>query len=189
MMDRDELNSLTEDSEQENNKKLRALELAVKRANATRKYDEKVKSMAVALVNDGYSYAEVCNILNVKSKGTIANWVDQYAMSALGDSEKELLERYKRGLQTKFMRNADVLVQEAMREDKIEKASTLQLVTASGIMIDKAEKLEKGDQSPFNINIAVNSISRSTGEIEALEANEAELMRELERFHGDVIDV
>jgi len=63
----------------------------------------------------------------------------------------ELASRLKEQLASKFTINASEFLDHANQPDKLDKASTLQLVTAAGISVDKARLLN--NESTMNVSV------------------------------------
>lgn len=150
---------------------------AKKTVETTNRYPLEFKLLALKLRSLGRSYQNIADTLNVKSDSTIYQWCNDstildnvHAMDLVND----ISDSMSSGLKLK----ASTLFSKAMDDDKLAKASTLQLVTAGGIMIDKSQVLSSKPTSIIQIEGQVETLAEQTVTIDAeiVEA-EAELKR------------
>jgi len=96
-------------------------------------------------LEQGYSLNKISKLLKC-SKHTI---IEVKRGKKIGS--KLLATRLKEQLADKFTVHASMFLDYANQQDKLDKASTLQLVTAAGISVDKARLLN--NESTMNVNV------------------------------------
>ncbi len=139
-----------------------------------------LKKHAIALHSLGYSMENVANTVGI-AKGTVHKWVHGQDIDRAEIAE--LCDRLKESLTDRLMVNADRLLIRAQDEDKIEKASTLQLVTAGSILIDKARLLR--GESTENVAVMGKKVIEIHDRRSSLQAEKAELNKEITNLEGN----
>ena len=152
------------------------------RTQPQRQYPPELKTVAVAKFLGGQSYSEIAAEIGVP-RANVYRWVQNYeGVDSFGF--RELLDRVKAALPGQYFNYAARLANEAMSPEKIEKASTLQLMTAAGIAIDKARLIE--GHSTENVSVVYRKVtehatqrSEAETDLDAAEARIARLEQEL----------
>ena len=120
----------------------KCLEFAAEHAHSNnhqvRKYPDEVKIMGITLRSSGMSYREVGKRLNVPYS-CVHDWCNGEDIDQL--SYSDVAEQYKSRLKNKLYIGANIAFSASLKDDKIEKASALQLSTMGSQMIDKARLL------------------------------------------------
>ena len=107
--------------------------------NAYNTYNREIKHNALAYYSVGYSTNQISKALDIPTK-TLQSWfngdfeADDAVVSAYATKIKE-------SLQSSLILKANRCFTEALKDEKMDKASTLQLVTAGSIMVDKQRLL------------------------------------------------
>ena len=104
---------------------------------------------AIAMCETGMTERQVAKELGV-STGTIWRWKSERRNGVVTAFDEEAIEASKRELVTDMYNNTKILTTEMMRPEKLEKASTLQLATSAGIMIDKCRAMN-GESNKLEI--------------------------------------
>ena len=103
------------------------------------KHPDELKVLALTLRSANYSYPQIATIIGV-GRTTVMDWVNRPTYDNVGLSE--LATGIKERMASKLYVNSNQIFNAAMDDDKIDKASHLQLVTSGSIMIDKARLME-----------------------------------------------
>ncbi len=134
-------------------------------------YSSETIATAIALHSTGLTWAEIARQTNVKAPSTVRNWVQ--GVHRESDIESEALlsvaTEIKNSLSSKLLVDASRLFNLAMSPEKIEKSSTLQLVTAGSILFDKHRLL--AGESTSNTSIIVKNVSRASERVAELESS------------------
>lgn len=113
-----------------------------------RRWPDEIKVLAIVLRTSGYTISHISAILGV-SETCIVDWSKRPTFDSV--SLQEVSQGIKDSLAPKLIMNANLCFEMAMNDDKLKKASTLQLVTAASIMVDKARLLS--NESTENIAV------------------------------------
>ena len=137
----------------------------------TKKYSEAIKQSAVALYSVIGSYSKVARQLNINSRNTVKNWVMEDKETPLNKLSATIKKRYK----NKLVVNADILLDNAMDQAKIDNSSTLQLATAQKIFLDSQSLITEDQQQTIleqysQSETLENNLDASSDEILELEA-------------------
>ena len=140
-----------------------------------RKHSPEIKRLAKALYSVGYSTSTISNHLGL-SNGMVHTWVNGFS----GDDVEvsEIAEKIKRNMSDRLMMMANIVLAKSMDEDKLKKASTLQLVTSSGILLEK-HRLFAGE-STANISLNVRKVDDLNDKIGDADLEIARLTQELQ---------
>jgi len=149
-----------------------------KTPNTEPKYNRsnEIKILALTLYSTGYSMQQIADTCNV-SKASVHSWIHNCENLLDNDSLFEVSDQLKENLSKKLYINANKSFVSAMDDNKIEKSSTLQLVTAGSIMIDKARLLD--GQSTENVAHLYKRSEKAKSKVEALNNEIEELERQL----------
>lgn len=112
----------------------------------TRKYPDELKVLALTLRTSGYTYEKMTEITGV-SEPTLVDWVKNPSFDTI--ELKNIADGIKERLSSRLLINANQSFNAAMTDEKIAKASYLQLVVGGSTMIDKARLLN--NESTENI--------------------------------------
>ena len=120
---------------------------------------------AITLRNAGYTYAEISENMGVSPATAfrLCNLIPQ----KLTIEDIQLSQNVKSYLQHKTLLASNQLLSSALTDDKIDKASTYQLVMASAVMLDKHRLL--AGESTSNIALVTDSIKNIDEQQDELE--------------------
>ena len=149
--------------------------------NKKRKYPDELKILAITLRSAGYNLKQIAGIIGA-SHNRIGEWchsphLDNHDLSRLADGIKERMSSH-------LLINSQTSFSAAMKDEKLEKASYLQLVTGGSIMIDKHRLLNEQSSSIVeHIYIKKDELgdkrTELNGEIIDIEADIAQIENEL----------
>jgi hypothetical protein len=147
-----------------------AVQLSADVVDRIREYPLQTKLTAIAYRKAGISYGQIAKKLGVKAKSTIIEWCSD---SRINDEicNIEAVELLKKKLIAKAYNVADFFVDEAQNEEKVRKASTLQLSTAACQLIDKGALMEGKTQNVFNVNLFSRQLATAESGIEEIESD------------------
>ncbi len=115
------------------------LKRARERFGKVGKHPDELKVLALTLRSANYSYDKISAIIGI-GKTTVSDWIRRPSFDNVGLSE--LANGIKERMASQLYINSNQVFNAAMEDDKIDKASHLQLVTSGSIMIDKARLME-----------------------------------------------
>jgi|TARA_R100000093_G_scaffold67268_1_gene38611 hypothetical protein len=144
------------------------------RTKSSSGFPDEVKVFAKTLVIQGYTYQQVADICQV-GRTTVNSWMNDPNIDLLGNTD--LADKIKDRMASDLLIKSQMAFNQAMRPDKVEKASTLQLASTGGIMFDKA-RLLKGE-STQNVAMAHGRINEYKGDIGEKEDDVMKLEAEL----------
>ena len=159
--------------------KAHAKDISANRPDFEKKYRDELKIFTNTLKEIGYSTREIADICNV-SQPSVVSWINNPDFNVdLIDDENltELSDRTKDRFSRTLRINAARSFSKAMTEDKMNSASHLQLVTAGGIMLDKARLLD--GESTDNINFMYKKKEKLAENIIDVEHEIAALERDI----------
>lgn len=144
------------------------------------KYGDEMRMMAMALRDQGSSRSEISKKLGI-STSTVHAFISESKLDDI--SHSDLASKFKARMANELILNANSLFDTAMHDEKMEKASTLQLITAGSILIDKARLL--AGESTENISVRVKHINETESELKSLRDE----ISSLEKGIADTVDV
>lgn len=128
------------------------------------KYGVELKLMAQAMRDQGMGRKEISEKLGV-STSTVHAFFSE--MSGLDDiTHADLAQKFRNRLSSQMILDSKFLFDSATDEEKVAKASTLQLVTAGSILIDKSRLL--AGESTENIAVRVKHVNDTDAELLAI---------------------
>lgn len=137
---------------------------------------EAIKLLAVALYAAGYTTRAIASQLDA-SQASVVSWINNPKYngeeSSSDDSLSDVSAHIKDTLSKKLYLIASKSFNHAMEDDKIEKASSLQLATVGAIAIEKARLLE--GSSTENISHLYRKSEKTKGQKETIDAEIKEL--------------
>ena len=78
----------------------------------------------------------------------------------------DVADKFKGLMRSKFLLDSSFLIEKALEEDKVDKSSTLQLITAGSILFDKARLLS--GESTDNIAIRYSKVTEASQEVDRI---------------------
>lgn len=134
----------------------------------------------MSMRENGSSRREIAEKLGI-SKSTVHAFICQSKLDDI--SHNDLASKVKARMASDMILNANSLFDEAMTDEKIEKASTLQLVTAGSILVDKARLL--AGESTENISVRVKHVNETDSELKSIRE---EIMRLEKGLNGEIVE-
>ena len=107
--------------------------------NTYNTYNKEIKHNALAYYSVGYSTNQISKALDIPTK-TLQSWFNG-DFDADDDVVSAYASKIKESLQSSLILKANRCFTEALKDEKMDKSSTLQLVTAGSIMVDKQRLL------------------------------------------------
>ena len=150
--------------------------LPIPSRNNRNTYPDYIKDEARKFYVLGYSLTQISRSINVPIS-TIHDWIKCREWDVNPDDVERLKDRLVNNLYT----NASHLGEQAMQPEKIESSSTLQLATAMGIMMSKAEVLENQSKlKGSNYFIYVNNADTKRNNAESIKDKLDQLDQEIQ---------
>lgn len=144
------------------------------------KYSDEIRLLAMSMRDNGSSRKEIAKTLGI-STSTVHAFISQSKLDDI--SHSDLASKVKARMASDMILNANSLFDAAMSEEKTEKASTLQLVTAGSILVDKARLL--AGESTENISVRVKHVNETDSELKSIRE---EIMRLEKGINGEIVE-
>ena len=102
-------------------------------------YNDDLKVKAIQYIKQGMSYKRTAQILQVGSPNTIRTWFLNSSRYIQNDSAMSVRE----GMRDQYTVASATLLNEALEQSKLDKASTKDLIVASKIVLDASQMIEE----------------------------------------------
>ena len=155
----------------------RVVDIENNRSNTGIRYSEVHKLTVMSMIDAGYTEKEISAIIGC-SRDTIQRWKREEKGKTSTKLARSLTKRHRQ----KSIIASNLLLDEALKQDKLDKASTMQLVTSSKIVLD-AQKLVEGEES--GILDQYREVEELEGELSLTEDELIELEMQIEEMGGN----
>lgn len=147
------------------------------------KYPFDVKVQCIALRTAGLSYQKIEDLTNVPL-ATVHAWCTYEALDPdIVEASNEVAGKLKESLRDRLMLNAEAFFARSMDDEKVDRASTWDLVRSGAVMIDKARLIS--GESTSNVAMAYKSLDRSQDKRKQVSQEIAKIESEIARLKSD----
>ncbi len=147
-------------------------------------YPQHIKVNAIALVYQGLSAEDICEKLQVHDTELIYRWNKDQDLVQLAMQTGQI-DLLRDQIKSKLLRNANIMIDLALDPEKLKRASSLHLMTAAGIALQKIMELENKGTTNSMQQVNIN-ISHSKDAIEVMSQEEIALQKEIHILEAEI---
>ena len=150
-----------------------------------RNYPQHLKVNAISLVYQGLSAEDICERLSIHDPELVYEWNKDTDLVQLAISTGQI-DVLQSQMRAKLVRNANILLDAGMEPEKLKKASSLQLITAAGICLQKLMDYDNRGQGQVPLTQVNVNISNSRDAIEVMTAEEIAIKKEMAVLEAEI---